>query len=53
MAADRAADVGLAVAAFADNTLQYLDQHLPLPIGRTVTRSTSLEMQVRIVIITH
>ncbi|SFH57168.1 acetyltransferase [Nitrosospira sp. Nsp14] len=29
MAADRAADVGLSLAALADNTLQYLDQYLP------------------------
>ena len=29
MAADRAADVGLSLAALADDTLQYLDRHLP------------------------
>lgn len=30
MAADRAADLGLAVVPLADTTLQYLDKHLPL-----------------------
>ena len=39
MAADRAADVGLSLVALADDTLQYLDRHLP-PIGRVATQST-------------
>ncbi len=48
MAADRAADVGLSLAALADDTLQYLDRYLP-PIGRMATQSTLSGMPARTV----